>query len=449
MKSLSDLLQFSLFLLFYVRSVLSQDSANATLPILFGRCSTLVTHSMCYNLLGDSVSVLYPTRRSISTDKSLSDQQILELYEKRIQFEVDMYASSGISLGSEECRNSVLLTVCLQYYVVCSPSEPSEDCRFPCDKWRAHVAGSCECTERPSCYSMLEKVFSSCPLEEGPTKLISKRRSVCQTLPKDVKDSIVNTTPSVDVMQCHKLPESSFCHPVLQSSPVVHSSTHHLLDRVARQRYNHTTLYFGVPYLNLSSESCESAIRLYTCMATYTPCRSTGGGHFTNSEFCSEINATTIFRKILDICECTRKGNCRQHIFGSVDGTLNLHVQRAELKGQQCQLLPNDIRSLFLNVSEVTASPYPTTSTTSIASTRNVPPSLIQPSLTLLTPLLTTRTAHVSASTVLPSPLSTNHPNVNDFNCPPFEDNSSLNSFSTSVHIVVVCLSFVLLVFGL
>ena len=140
---------------------------------------------------------------------------------------------------------------------------------------------------------------------------------------------------------CGPLPESSFCHPVLQSSHVVTTNTHNLLDRVAHKRYNSTTHPLGIPYLNLTSEVCERALRLFLCMATYTPCSTSSSSNTVHSQYCGEINATTIFKKILDTCECTISGNCRQRIFAAVDGNLNFPVRSSDQINTNCLFLPD------------------------------------------------------------------------------------------------------------
>ena len=145
----------------------------------------------------------------------------------------------------------------------------------------------------------------------------------------------------VPCRDCGPLPESSFCHPVLQSSPVVTSTTHNLLDRVAWERYNSTTQPLGIPYLNLTSGVCETALRLFLCIATYTPCSTLESSNTVHSQYCGEINATTIFRKILDTCECTISGNCRQRIFAAVDGNLTFPVQSGEQSNTTCLFLPD------------------------------------------------------------------------------------------------------------
>ena len=156
----------------------------SVLPLLCPHCSlctVMVSGSLCYPVLGSRVAVAYPLRSQISQNSSLNDFEVLREYERAITSKMQLYQENGVQVGIRECRESVLVAICLELYPICSASQARSSCSLSCDKWKLHVGSSCSCSDAQECPSLLQQVADVCPLSKGQT-LFTSSRVQCQRL---------------------------------------------------------------------------------------------------------------------------------------------------------------------------------------------------------------------------------------------------------------------------
>ena len=123
----------------------------------------------------------YPLRSKVSQNSSLNDFEVLREYERAVTNKMQFYQENGVQVGSWECRESVLVVICLELYPICSASRARASCSLSCDKWKLHVGSSCACSDAEECPSLLQQVADVCPLSEGQT-LFTSSRVQCQRL---------------------------------------------------------------------------------------------------------------------------------------------------------------------------------------------------------------------------------------------------------------------------
>ena len=144
-------------------------------------CTVMVTQSLCYPVLGNRVAVGYPERSQITRNSSLNDYEVLHMYERAIASKLQFYQDNGVQVESQGCRESVLVSICLELYPVCSASPAKSSCSLPCDSWKLHVGSTCTCSESETCQSLLQQVADVCPFSEGET-LFTNSGVQCQRL---------------------------------------------------------------------------------------------------------------------------------------------------------------------------------------------------------------------------------------------------------------------------
>ena len=97
----------------------SQCHVPSVLPLLCPHCSlctVMVSGSLCYPVLGSRVAVAYPQRSQISQNSTLNDFEVLREYERAITSKMQFYQDNGVQVGSRDCRESVLVAICLELY---------------------------------------------------------------------------------------------------------------------------------------------------------------------------------------------------------------------------------------------------------------------------------------------------------------------------------------------
>ena len=140
-------------------------------------------------MLGSNITVSLPPREFISSNNSLSDIDVLKIFEKQITMKVEQYYEQGIDTDGS-CGDAILLSACLDVYEHCPDiiyddyfEDAPVNCGLSCDTWRKYLSVNCNCRPGFGCREGLESVISTCPLQTSRV-IFQNGQYECQSLPE-------------------------------------------------------------------------------------------------------------------------------------------------------------------------------------------------------------------------------------------------------------------------